>query len=81
MLNGWNGPEYAFNAVFPGGRVQTPKVRAFVDFLVERLDFDSTFMQTLCMQKARIEAEQPTGLLVCQASAGNIAIPPPVAVV
>jgi hypothetical protein len=25
--------------------VQSPKVRAFVDFLVERLDFDAGFMQ------------------------------------
>jgi len=31
--------------VFPRGRVQSPKVRAFVDFLVERLDFDAGFMQ------------------------------------
>lgn len=27
--------------VFPRGRVQSPKVRAFVDLLVERLDLDA----------------------------------------
>ena len=36
------------NAVFPRGRVQSPKVRAFVDFLVERLDFDAGVMQGVC---------------------------------
>jgi DNA-binding transcriptional LysR family regulator len=45
VLPAWNGPEYELNAVFPRGRVQSPKVRAFVDFLVERLDFDAVFMQ------------------------------------
>jgi len=45
VLPAWNGPEYELNAVFPRGRVQSPKVRAFVDFLVERLDFDAGFMQ------------------------------------
>jgi DNA-binding transcriptional LysR family regulator len=48
VLPAWNGPEYEMNAVFPRGRVQSPKVRAFVDFLVERLDFDANYMQGLC---------------------------------
>ena len=48
VLPPWNGPEYEMNAVFPRGRVQSPKVRAFVDFMVERLNFDAGFMQTMC---------------------------------
>jgi DNA-binding transcriptional LysR family regulator len=48
VLAGWTGPELDFNAVFPRGRVQSPKVRAFVDFLVERLNFDADFMHVLC---------------------------------
>lgn len=42
------GQEVDFNAVFPRGRVQSPKVRAFVDFLVERLNFDADYMHMLC---------------------------------
>ena len=48
VLAGWTGPEYELNAVFPRGRVQSPKVRAFVDFMVERLNFDADYMQELC---------------------------------
>lgn len=48
VLAGWSGPEYELNAVFPRGRVQSPKVRAFVDFMVERLNFDADYMQLLC---------------------------------
>lgn len=48
VLAGWTGPEYDCNAVFPKGRVQSPKVRAFVDFLVERLRFDADYVQALC---------------------------------
>ncbi len=33
--------------MFPGGQ-QSPKVRAFVDFLVERLNFDADYMFELC---------------------------------
>lgn len=47
VLPGWTGPEYEFNAVFPRGQ-QSPKVRAFVDFLVERLNFDVGYMHELC---------------------------------
>jgi DNA-binding transcriptional LysR family regulator len=47
VLPGWIGPEYEFNAVFPRGQ-QSPKVRAFVDFLVERLNFDASYMHELC---------------------------------
>jgi hypothetical protein len=53
VLAGWTGPEYEFNAVFPRGMVQSPKVRAFVDFLVERLNFDADYMQVLCPDAKR----------------------------
>src|SRR5690606_26015897 len=48
VLAGWTGPEYELNALFPRGQVTSPKIRAFVDFLVERLSFDSDYMQVLC---------------------------------
>ncbi|NZA26200.1 LysR family transcriptional regulator [Luteimonas sp. SJ-92] len=48
VLAGWTGPEFALNAVFPRGQVTSPKVRAFVDFLAERLNFDADYMQILC---------------------------------
>jgi DNA-binding transcriptional LysR family regulator len=53
VLSGWRGPDYDFNAVFPRGQVQSPKVRAFVDFLVERLNFDADYMQVLCEDAKR----------------------------
>lgn len=58
VLAGWTGPAYELNAVFPRGRVQSPKVRSFVDFLVERLNFDADYMQVLCPDAAaRCHAE------------------------
>ncbi|QSX77249.1 LysR family transcriptional regulator [Agrilutibacter solisilvae] len=48
VLPGWTGPEYELNALFPRGRVQSPKIRAFVDFLVEHLNFDADYMQLHC---------------------------------
>jgi DNA-binding transcriptional LysR family regulator len=53
VLPAWTGPEYELNAVFPRGRVQSPKVRAFVDFLVERFDYDADYMQLRCPDKRR----------------------------
>lgn len=55
VLASWTGPEFEFNAVFPRGQVQSPKVRAFVDFLVERLNFDANYMQVLCPDRQRYE--------------------------
>jgi DNA-binding transcriptional LysR family regulator len=55
VLAGWTGPEMDFNAVFPRGLVPSPKVRAFVDFLVERLNFDADYMQVLCPDRQRYE--------------------------
>lgn len=37
ILEGWEGPEVELNAVFPGGSLVSPKVRTFVDFVVERM--------------------------------------------
>jgi DNA-binding transcriptional LysR family regulator len=48
VLAGWTGPAMELNAVFPRGQAKSPKVRAFVDFLVERLNFDADYMQGLC---------------------------------
>lgn len=39
VLSDWIGPQAEFNAVFPRGNGRSPKVRAFIDFLVERLNF------------------------------------------
>jgi DNA-binding transcriptional LysR family regulator len=42
LLPAWAGPQAELNAVFPRDRVLPPKVRVFIDFLVERLGFEST---------------------------------------
>jgi hypothetical protein len=55
VLAGWRGPDYDLNAVFPRGLVQSPKVRAFVDFLVERLNLDADYMQVLCEDSERCQ--------------------------
>ena len=48
VLAGWTGPEVDLSAVFPRGRMMSPKVRAFVDFLVERLSSSADYMQMHC---------------------------------
>lgn len=48
VLAGWTGPDYELNALFPRGQVTSPKVRAFIDFLVERFNTDADYMQLLC---------------------------------
>ncbi|HYG05427.1 MAG TPA: LysR family transcriptional regulator [Stenotrophomonas sp.] len=48
VLAGWTGPEVDFNAVFAGGRLISPKVRAFVDFLVDKLNLDANYMMAQC---------------------------------
>lgn len=60
VLAGWTGPEVALNAVFPRGRVVPPKVRVFVDFLVERLSSSANYMLVQCPSHCtagRIEQE------------------------
>lgn len=56
VLAGWTGPEVDFNAVFPRGRVMSPKVRAFVDFLVERLSSNADYMMVHCPSRCPSEA-------------------------
>jgi DNA-binding transcriptional LysR family regulator len=65
VLAGWTGPEYELNAVFPRGRVQSPKVRAFVDFLVDRFNVDADYMESLCpvLCNAREAAHEATAAL------------------
>ena len=48
VLAGWSGGEYELNAVFPRGHSQSPKVRAFVDFLLERLNLEIDYMSEHC---------------------------------
>jgi LysR family transcriptional regulator, regulator for bpeEF and oprC len=37
VLNAWRGPEVTLSAVYVGGRVLSPRVRAFVDFVSEQM--------------------------------------------
>ena len=48
VLAGWKATDYPFSAVFPRGHGQSPKVRAFVDFLLERLNLDIDYMSRHC---------------------------------
>ena len=57
VLAGWTGPSVEMNAVFPRGQGKSPKVRAFVDFLIERVKFDADFMEELCPNQKCCEAE------------------------
>ncbi|SDJ12974.1 DNA-binding transcriptional regulator, LysR family [Billgrantia gudaonensis] len=41
VLEGWEGPEVELHAVFPVGTLVPPKVRTFVDFVVERVRLES----------------------------------------
>ncbi|PZU30045.1 MAG: LysR family transcriptional regulator [Stenotrophomonas sp.] len=54
VLPGWTGPDYDFNAVFAGGRLVSPKVRAFIDFLVAKLNFDANYMMLQCPNAKRL---------------------------
>ena len=45
-LSGWRGPDVAVHALFPRGQVQLPKVRSFVDFLVEHLNVEDNYKRT-----------------------------------
>lgn len=72
VLGGWVGPDLDFNAVFPGGRMLSPKVRAFVDFLVEKLNFDVSYMMAQCPAKlATQQAEQDREFTLCSGVAMN----------
>lgn len=55
VLSAWAGPTVDVNAVFPPGRMHTPKVRAFVDFLSEHLQLHHAALRILCFQAATEE--------------------------
>jgi hypothetical protein len=63
VLAGWTGRAAELNAVFPRGQGKSPKVRAFVDFLVERMNFDADFMEGLCPNRKCGEADLDLGAL------------------
>ena len=62
VLAGWTGRAVELNAVFPRGQGKSPKVRAFVDFLVERVSFDADYMEGLCPNRKCSEADLDTGV-------------------
>ncbi len=47
VLKDWRGPDVELDALFPRGQVQSPKVRAFVDFLVEHLKVEENYRRVL----------------------------------
>jgi DNA-binding transcriptional LysR family regulator len=51
VLSVWAGLDAELNAVFPRDRVLPPKVRCFIDFLVERLGWQST-LQSIAQPQA-----------------------------
>ncbi|OWT77027.1 MULTISPECIES: LysR family transcriptional regulator [unclassified Achromobacter] len=53
VLPGWRGMDVDLHALFPRGQVQSPKVRAFVDFLVERLNIEESYLEVLNDDTAR----------------------------
>ena len=59
VLAGWTGPDYDFSAVFAGGGMVSPKVRAFVDFLVEKLNLDANYMLLQCPTAKRLVDREP----------------------
>ncbi|MEW2972924.1 hypothetical protein AB1A96_13415, partial [Pseudomonas juntendi] len=83
VLAGWTGPEVDFNAVFAGGRLVSPKVRAFVDFLVEKLNFDANYMLAQCpgaklaqQQKEKEDAAlESSGKRILEKVAASAALP------
>lgn len=56
VLAGWKGADYPFSAVFPRGHGRSPKVRAFVDFLLERLNLEIDYMARHCPMSACAQA-------------------------
>jgi len=60
VLAGWTGGDYQLNAVFPRGHSQSPKVRVFIDFLLERLNLEIDYMSQHCPLMAA-ECEQGGG--------------------
>ncbi|HEX5650447.1 MAG TPA: LysR substrate-binding domain-containing protein [Steroidobacteraceae bacterium] len=73
VLAGWTGPTAELNAVFPRGQGKSPKVRAFVDFLIERVKFDADYMEELCPNHQCCEAELEIAAATAAASIGSTA--------
>src|SRR5512134_867498 len=73
VLAGWTGPTAELNAVFPRGQGKSPKVRAFVDFLIERVKFDADYMEDLCPNHQCCEAELEIAAATAAASIGSAA--------
>jgi hypothetical protein len=57
VLAAWKGPDMELNAVFLGGRVLSPKVRVFVDFMAEKMEMQCVFARMgECPEQARKNA-------------------------
>jgi DNA-binding transcriptional LysR family regulator len=72
VLAGWTGMPAELNAVFPRGQAKSPKVRAFVDFLVERITLDADFMQGLCPNHKCCEEELEATVARLSTSTGDV---------
>jgi hypothetical protein len=60
--------------------VVSPKVRAFVDFLLERLNFDADYMQVLCpdrMRHDKLQREASSAIAADLMRAGSLLEPAP----
>ncbi|MGD9598105.1 MAG: LysR substrate-binding domain-containing protein [Steroidobacteraceae bacterium] len=68
VLAGWEGPTIDLHAVFPRGQGKSPKVRAFVDYLIERLNFDMEYMAELCPHGNCAEACADTAVTAADAA-------------
>jgi DNA-binding transcriptional LysR family regulator len=59
ILPEWVGPDNELSVVFPGGGTVSPKVRAFLDFLIERFRHKSM----LCAESRALEQNQAAAAL------------------
>jgi len=57
VLSAWQSPAFDLNAVYPPGRSQLPKVRVFVDFLLERMSLTEWWHP--CQQMAQVQRFGP----------------------
>lgn len=58
VLVGWIGFEVDFNVVFVGGWLVLLKVCVFVDFLVEKFNFDVNYMLVQCLVVKLVKQQQ-----------------------
>ena len=75
VLAAWKGPDMELNALFLGGRVLSPKIRAFVDFMAEQMEMQCVFarMGGECSKRSMDEAVSSEST-----STENAAVPLPV---